>query len=66
MEFRGFSAQDVHPLSESDTTSGVADPDAQPVWRDSSMDLEKGLDVFELDFDLVLPPQPLPLERSAN
>ena len=32
--------------------------DEQTVWRDSSMDLERGLDVVELSVDLVLPLEP--------
>ena len=29
--------------------------ETQPLWRDSSLDLESGLDVVELHVDVVLP-----------
>ena len=32
----------------------------QNVWRDSSLELERGLDVTELEVDLVLPLDPNP------
>jgi hypothetical protein len=38
-----------------------ADEKTQPTWRDSSLDLENGLDVIELQVDVVLPVAPLPL-----
>lgn len=34
--------------------------DTQPLWRDSSLDLQSGLDVVELHVDVVHPLEPEP------
>lgn len=34
--------------------------DTQPLWRDSSAELESGLDVVELHIDVVLPLESVP------
>ena len=55
---------DVKPVQQPPVPAKVpttdADPDAQPVWRDSSLELERGLDVTELHVDVVLPLDPAP------
>lgn len=38
----------------------VVAEDTQPLWRDSSSELESGLDVVELHVDVVLPIEPVP------
>lgn len=38
--------------------------DTQSLWRDSSLDLQSGLDVVELHVDIVLPTEPLPLPTA--
>jgi len=42
------------PMHFSDPSQPQRPDEANP-WRDSSLDLERGLDVFELPIDLVLP-----------
>jgi hypothetical protein len=56
----------VPEVSDPDGMPLPADESSRPTWRDSSLDLENGLDVTELYVDVVLPLAPLPMNWEEH